>query len=69
MEEETCWRTNLLIESEVSRVDERNQLFKKRTSFEENLVNDHLTTMKTVLEQTGLKVSLAILPSNDKQFA
>lgn len=69
MEEETCWRTNLLIESEVARVDERNQAFKKRTSFEENLVNDHLATMQRVLEQTGLKVSSAILPSNDRQFA
>lgn len=27
LEEETCWRTNLLIESEVKRVDERNQAF------------------------------------------
>lgn len=49
LEAETCWRTNLMLGEEEERVQERDRSFHRRTSFEENLVNDHLRHMQRVL--------------------
>jgi hypothetical protein len=38
-----------MLDEEEERVHERDLSFRRRTSFEENLVNDHLQLMKRVL--------------------
>lgn len=49
LEDETCWKTNLMLDEEEERVQQRDLNFRRRTSFEENLVNDYLQLMKDVL--------------------
>jgi hypothetical protein len=58
-----------MLGEEEERVQERDRSFHRRTSFEENLVNDHLRLMKRVLEETGLQLSGTSLPATDKPFA
>jgi hypothetical protein len=48
---------------------QRNNSFHRRTSFEENLLNDHLNSMKNALLDTGLQIKPVPLPSNDSPFA
>lgn len=69
LEEETCWRTNLMLGDEEQRVQQRDLLFRRRTSFEENVLNNHLQNMKRVLQDTGLELAQTILPSSDKPFS
>ena len=59
---EEVWKTNLFIDSEFKRVQERAMTFKKRTSFEEFSVNSHLKEMIRVLLSTNLELFTAKLP-------
>lgn len=58
-----------MLGDEEERVQQRDLLFRRRTSFEENLLNDHLQLMKRILQDTGLEIASTSLPLNDKLFA
>ena len=42
--------------------------FARRTSFEENILNQHLNQMKKVLLDTGLQIKPLPIPPNDASF-
>jgi hypothetical protein len=56
-----------MLPSEVARVQERSRLFRKRTSFEDSLLNEHIQAMLKALQSTEV-VTNGPLPANDKPF-
>jgi len=51
---ESKWKTNLFISDEIERVEKRDQGYRKNTSFENKIVNDHIKVMiETVSEVEG----------------
>ena len=65
--EYTSWKTNMMLPEEQARVEEREQEFTRRTSFEENLVNQHIQKMNDLILETGLQTKGA-LPNSDRAF-
>ena len=64
----TCWKTNLMLRDEVARVKERGKDFKRRTSFEDNLINQHVEQMLKAVRSTDLKMRQIELPKSDWKF-
>ena len=57
-----------MLPHEQARVEERGLIFKKRTSFEDTLILDHLKEMIKGVQSTDLKLNANLLPKNDHSF-
>lgn len=58
-----------MLREEEERVDERNKIFRRRTSFEDNLINEHIKLMLRTVRETDLQLIPIDLPNNDAIFA
>ena len=68
LDDATCWKPNLMLPSEQVKKEDHLQLFRKRTSFEDNLINQHIGNMLKILKNTQL-ATLPTLPNNDSAFS
>lgn len=57
-----------MLKEEQERVRERSEIFRRRTSFEDNLINEHIASMVKAIVNTDLKIKSIPLPTNDYSF-
>ena len=57
-----------MLPAEQERAKQRSQLFRKRTSFEDNIINEHIRQMLKAVQLTDLQLKNVALPTDDHTF-